>query len=316
MPRSKHLLAFVHGMQLSHTFEDVAAHTFRPFFEGMGGRAAFPELGDPVFTAWGDGLPDGDGSGDRGLRNAQRNLLARTGVANAWADDLYVPALRGLLREVRERVVTLGFTDVIYYTGAEGEGTVRRRLYGQILSELDRRAPSDEPTVLHLIAHSLGATISFDLLFGLFNRDPAYVPDFPSTPLVSDAAAESFRRWRKRAHDGALRLGSLTTMASQLPIFAMRKQRLVDILARDQTLDVQQIGLRADDPIERWHNFFDGDDLMAFPVAGLFGSPAVIRDLPLSAGLLPEGAHVGYWQSEVAQRVAARAVRNAIDADR
>lgn len=211
--------------------------------------------------------------------------------------------LRNLIVALRESIVTRGLGDVIYYASSGGEERVRKRVYHQVLTQLHPYL--DEPDVrIHLWGQSLGVTLTHDFLFGLFNRDPDYVPGF-----LNQAATETdrtdFEKWRTKAQNGELRLGSLTTTASQLPILLMRSQNVVNSFAKKQLLDATDIGIKEPNRV-CWNNFYDVDDLLGFGTRRLYNHDQAIQEFQVDTGDNPGDAHTSYWKNEVVQEKTAQ----------
>ncbi|MDB4986239.1 MAG: hypothetical protein JWN04_1417, partial [Myxococcaceae bacterium] len=215
-------------------------------------------------------------------------------------------ALRWALRRIREQLVQFGLADAVYYASEEGEFDVRNNVYSQILSAL--REYLDAPDVrLHLVTHSLGVTVGHDFLYGLFGSTS---PDFLDQARDPQDAAD-YLTWRRKVGDGELRVGSLTTMASQLPLFGLRKRSLVQRLAAGQTLQTGDIGIGLDDKV-RWLVVYDVDDVLGFATRELYGNHPSIRQVQVDSGDDPITAHVGYWREpqtihEAADLIAKRA---------
>jgi hypothetical protein len=70
--------------------------------------------------------------------------------------------VRGALNTIRESLVLYGLGDAIYYCSTDGEAAVRRAVYGTVLAEI--RPYEGDNVYLHVISHSLGATVAFDFL--------------------------------------------------------------------------------------------------------------------------------------------------------
>ena len=211
--------------------------------------------------------------------------------------------LRKLGVGLRETIVTRGLGDVIYYASADGEERVRKRVYHQVLSKL--HSYLDQPDVrLHLWGQSLGVTLTHDFLFGLFNRDPGYRPGF-----LDQAATETdktdFERWREKAKKGELRLGSLTSTASQLPILLMRSQTVVDTFANEKLLDATDIGITDPNRV-CWNIFYDVDDLLGFGTRRLYNHDQAIQEFQVDSGDNPGNAHTNYWKNSVVQEKTAQ----------
>ncbi|MBI4431478.1 MAG: hypothetical protein HY587_07180 [Candidatus Omnitrophica bacterium] len=266
-----------------------------------------------IERAWGfidSGTPAGERSDQKLTRSQEaiRNLTSYETVRkspaagdkllNGWLDDPGIPGLRGMVIKFREGMVVPGIGDVVYYCSEEGETRIRRVVYHQILRGLD--AFRDEEEVrLHIFAHSMGATLSHDFLFGLFA--PGHDPGFIKEKQGSGEARDHYQWWRKKAQAGELKLGSLASAASQLPLFLMRKVRFVEQFYDGQLLDSSVIGVTGNDRI-RWKIFYDIDDALGFPSRRLYRETPVIVDIQVNCSALPEGAHTGYWQNETVIR--------------
>lgn len=223
-----------------------------------------------------------------------------------WGMGFDVPTLlilRNLVVGLRESIVTRGLGDVIYYASADGEERVRKRVYHQVLSKLHPYL--DEPDVrLHLWGQSLGVTLTHDFLFGLFNKDPNYEPGFLNQ-AATEADKQDFLSWREKAQKGELRLGSLTSTASQLPILLMRSQNVVDSFANKKLLDATDIGITDPDRI-CWNIFYDIDDLLGFGTRRLYNHGRAIQEFQVDTGDNPGNAHTNYWKNPVVQEKTAQ----------
>jgi hypothetical protein len=205
--------------------------------------------------------------------------------------------LRLVIFPLRENIITCGLGDVIYYTSKEGETQVRKRVYHQVLSQLTPFL--SEPDIrLHLIGDSLGVTICHDFLFGLFTRgeESGYIVN---KQFMNIEDSESFIAWSQKASPtvNQLKLGSITSTASQLPLFVMRKQELVDRLARGQQIDAKGIGVIDSNRIQ-WQLFHDIDDLLGFSTRRLYNCQNAIREVQVQSGNAFD-AHTSYKQSKV-----------------
>lgn len=208
----------------------------------------------------------------------------------------WTPVVRNLVVSLRQSIVIPGLGDVVYYCSSEGERQIRSEVYGQVLKQLDRYL--EEPKVrIHLIGQSLGVTLTHDFLYGLFNPDSNYKPDFVEQHQGSDEDVERFDKWRKKAQKGELELGSLTSTASQLPVFVMRKQKLVDLLANGNTLKAADIGIKTNNQV-KWKIFYDVDDLLGFATRRLYNSGDAIMDIQVDSADNPGLAHINYWTNK------------------
>jgi hypothetical protein len=276
---------------------------------------------------WGHWPLPGTGalSDDERITGAENTILEATRYdrvkANATSDDSFLgfaPDTPGRLlvqpftRPLKERLITLGLTDTIYYTTVEGETAVRRTAYSQIFDYLERYRGSEHINI-HLIGHSQGATIAYDLLFGLFADAAAYGGNPPGyySQASNDTERERFDYWRKRAQSGTLILGSFATFGSQLALMTMRKQRTVDSLANGYRLDPAVIGIEPTSVATKWKHFYDQDDVLGYPVRHLFNSlPGTFKEYEVDSNWNPLDSHSDYWicpqvQHEVATMIEA-----------
>lgn len=299
------VLALVHGITPEARPE---AHTklYADFWRAL--QRAEPSLerdvARVVYVEWGNrvaGVPDRP---DTRLSEAERragqlasfeHVERHPGPNNVLLPGLFgdwpkLPGVRELVfRPLREQLVQLGLADAVYYASADGERAVRVAVYGQVLAAL-RPHRDDDDVRLHLVGHSLGVTVCHDLLYGLFGKkaDPDFLGQ-AATPEDRD----DYEHWRRRA-GGALRVGSFVSLASQLPLFALRKQALVDRLAAGGTLDPSDIGIAREGRV-RWLVCYDVDDVLGFATRELYGDAPSMRQVQVDAGDFPLSAHTDYW---------------------
>jgi hypothetical protein len=216
---------------------------------------------------------------------------------------LLTPMVRWLVVGLRESIVTRGLGDVLYYTSPQGECNVRKTVYKQVLEKLDRYL--NEPDVrLHLIGQSLGVTLTHDFLYGLFNPKAGYTPGFKEQKQGDTEDIKRFDLWREKAQNKQLQLGSLTSAASQLPLFLMRKQELVNQLANEQLIDAKDIGVLDSNRVQ-WQLFYDVDDLLGFGTRRLYNCDRAIKEYQVDTGDNPGDAHTAYWNNSfVAEKTA------------
>jgi hypothetical protein len=317
------VLVFVHGITPD---EHPVAHTelYQTFWDAM--LRARPALRAAItcvaFVEWGNRFPGAPARPDTELSDAERNAsnLARfahvkrhpgpnnvlhPGPLGDWGT---LPGMREIvLAPVRERLVQLGLADAVYYCSSDGERAVRAAIYGQVLAAL-RPFKTERDVRLHLIAHSLGVTVGHDLLYGLFGKQTT--PDYLGQ-AASAEDREDYVFWRNQTEADGLRVGSFVTMASQLPIFVLRKQELVSRLAAGGVIDPSDIGIPRHGAT-RWLVFYDVDDVLGFATRELYGNADSVRQMQVDAGDFPVGAHLGYWRNDtVIDETAALVERNA-----
>jgi hypothetical protein len=283
-----------------------------------------------IGVEWGHELPGIDLREDHRLTRAQNFINQRVAYDNIVKDPdpnnvtmslfkgtgidfpVLTPMVRWLIVGLRESIVTRGLGDVLYYCSAEGEAQVRKNVYKQVFNGLETYRDRADIR-LHLIGQSLGVTLTHDFLFGLFNPDPNYQPGFLEQGDAEDKTRFEF--WRSKAHDRELKLGSLTSTASQLPLFSMRSQNLVDRLANQQLIDATNIGVLDADRIQ-WQLFYDVDDLLGFGTRRLYNCGRAIKEYQVDTGDNPADAHTAYWNNDfVAAKTAELLLENSLASD-
>jgi hypothetical protein len=233
---------------------------------------------------------------DNLVKDADENNVTMSLFKGSGVDfPVLTPMVRWLVVGLRESIVTRGLGDVLYYCSAQGECLVRKTVYKQILQKLDPYR--DEPAVrLHVIGQSLGVTLTHDFLYGLFNPKTDYTPGFTDQGDAEDV--ERFNLWRDKAQNQQLQLGSLTSTASQLPLFLMRKQELVNQLANERLIDARNIGILDSNKIQ-WQLFYDVDDLLGFGTRRLYNCDRAIKEYQVDTGDNPADAHTAYWNNDL-----------------
>ena len=299
---------------------------YDPFLKALYKKS--PELksrfGKPCKIEYGHEPPKGTLRDDQKLLAAQNQIeekishksLKQTMPQQFSVVPFYVEVIGNLLRKpisfVRDDVFTHGFTDAIYYASTDGERAVRNSIYTKVLGELEE-AKKDNDVRLHVVAHSLGATVMFDFLYGLFAPDENYPEDKDNEKLnhkpdffrenINDEKmghyAECYDYWRQRStcpnKKGTLKLASFSTFGGQLPFFLMRKQKLVDMLHNKESLDVSVIGVEPNNSA-MWKVFYDVNDILGYPVKGLFGNPVAIQEFHIGTTWNIFKAHDWYWK--------------------
>ena len=222
--------------------------------------------------------------------------------------------LRRFTTSIKESVLMLGITDALYYCAPDGEQAIREAVYTQVLDQLEPHRDADHVR-LHVVAHSLGTTVAFDFLFGLFAPDEVYGwrgPDFGHERDDDSERLRATRRaylyWRQRAKAQTLHLMSKFSTGSQIPLLMLRKQKLVDMLAAGELLDPTVIGVPRSGPV-RWKVFYDVDDILGFPTRRIFDASGSIREYQVNTDWRPDRAHGAYWQNatvvgEIAELIA------------
>lgn len=311
----------IHGM-IPDIHEADSAAPFKAFWKKVEAqdhrvRTFFPPE-NLVFVSWGHQPPGSDPRNirqDQRLTTAQFNIAGRVAYDSArvnpgpnnilmggmFGRDYGIPMLRGILTKLREGIVQFGLSDVVYYCSEEGEKEVRNVVYSQVLECMERFRAQEEEVRLHVFGHSLGVTITHDFLFGLFTDQN---PDF--LHQGNTVAANRYEFWRERRKEGKLTVGSFTSMASQLPLFMMRKHKLIDTFFRNEQLDPAVIGI--DHGNVKWQIFYDIDDVLGFTSRDLYSDPhGRIKQIQVDTGD-SESAHNRYLENQTVIRETANLI--------
>lgn len=245
---------------------------------------------------------------------------------------------RPYLHLLRQTILLKGLGDAVYYCSEQGKIAVQVAVYAPILQRLEyyRLEEPDTRIRLHIIAHSLGVTIATDFLYGLFSptiinfenerkkrqdhtlfhtlfkrkkrQDPTlFIREARDENLehLRKEVIARYKFWRDPKNARRLELGSIVSLASQLPLLLLSKQFVVDELFAGRTLSPEYIGIPDNTNQIIWKIFYDIDDLLAFPTGFLYGDHCAIKDCPVDSGNYPNTAHADYWKSpEVHKEVA------------
>ena len=338
---TKNILIFVHGM-MPDNFPDPAIIVYDELWssvknvDNLGQRVDFEDI---IAVEWGhfDHLPHPDEKINRAEKFIAEKINEKIIDENPGLKNLdllqniinFIKKLplghpseitRPYLHLLRQTILLRGLGDAVYYCGEQGKIAVQVAVYAPILQRLEhyRREERDTKIRLHIIAHSLGVTIATDFLYGLFSptainfKNDSQKPPDPTIFLreARDDNVEHLRKevinrykyWRQPNNAKRLELGSIVSLASQLPLLLLSKQRVVDELFVEKTLSPSDIGIPEDTNQILWKIFYDIDDLLAFPTGCLYGDHCAIKDFQVDSGNYPDTAHTDYWKSPVVHK--------------
>jgi len=245
----------------------------------------------PIQVEW--GWESGQSAeNDRFLAEAESVICEQVNAAEQSAHDpSVVPLLRPLHLRARQMLIS-GLADLFYYVSKDGERVVRKHVFNYLCSQINERKASHPASKisLTLIAHSAGALIAHDLLYHLFRK----------TSRKSEGGSP-VSQVRELARKGELRVRRFYSMGTPLTPLAVRADSLlVKIAKHQQKADPECIGLKQSDGLSnpRWVNFWDMDDVAAFPVEFLYANEnKVIEDKYVDLGGVFPAVHARYWTS-------------------
>lgn len=203
-------------------------------------------------------------------------------------------------RQRREQLITGFFNDIFNYLNSEQGRQVRKTIAVQLLNFLTTAPFEDE---LHIVAHSLGCVILWDILFS--DKLPANDPAFYIRDVIKGLSGAGPGR--------KVKLRSVTMMGSPLLFF----DRLLDI----DEQRIRDFANRYTGKPLRWINIIHASDIFAYPIrasleledASLYvrdeylGERNFIKksigDVAMALGLVAD--HSRYWHSSRAAKLVA-----------
>ncbi len=238
-------------------------------------------------------------------------------------------------QEFREDFISKFFGDFLTYFNPQRGAKIREQIFYQ-LEDFLKEHPAE--TDLHIVAHSLGSVILWDILFSerLDPDDPAY----RIRRLIAKLSHSS--------GDAKLHLRSICTMGSPLLFFSMMLDVVPERIktfanASDGKVELQPgVYKRYSQGSARWTNIIHASDIVAYPICASLNpdssSSLFLRDkfIWADANVSERGArtfgqahaamalgvadaHSSYWQSRGTARLITANILgdfSAIDADR
>ncbi|MGC1378191.1 MAG: hypothetical protein WA821_18315, partial [Anaerolineales bacterium] len=175
--------------------------------------------------------------------------------------------------------------DIIAYTAEpENENGIRKKVWDQIEYHCESGRYS-------ILAHSLGSLIAFDYLYKLFEKNTLLYPGKrrETNQVKLDRFKNNFQ--------------NLFTFGAPIGLFILRQGKVWSVDDPFRTIK---------NPVSRghrWLNFYDTDDIAAYPLKSLFSlNPenefASLEDIPIETGNVLN-SHTQYWKNEqLAQKIA------------
>lgn len=318
------ILLFVHGV-IPHNSNFSETKLYDLLWEPVKKQHKLSERIDDIISVnWGHYLADTEEARlDERLHKAEefiaKQLNLRAKSPNITNSSLQ-PWWRSLLHPLQNLIWSQGIGAAIYYSGIEGKIALQLAVYSQILEfiekyrhQIEKNLTKKETTIkirLHAISSGLGTNIVNDFLHGLFSqignrikKDPeqAKEPPIASSHILAEEKQETVERylfWRVAALQKHLELGSIVTMASQLPLLLLSSQRVVNTFANQETLSIDEIGIPEQTQEIIWKVFSGIDDISAFPISPLFGGHPAIEDIAIEMSNNYSN-YPNYWENEV-----------------
>lgn len=256
-------------------------------------RFTQPQVG----VEWGWGKSSGK---DEVLAETQATLAKLVMPSIRGQRDVTINPFRMISYTLREAFLR-GFSDMFYYISADGEKAVRENVFIKIAEEIDKQFVEEDTKVsLTIFAHSAGSVIAHDLLYNL-HRGPA----------KNAAYSEKVGSIHDRYADGRLRIRKLFTFGSPITPLIVRSMSLMHEIRAGKKLDTTLLGFKSSDGINnpRWVNFWDKDDIIAFPLGFLYSpdenGQLVVQDEYINVSDRLGEAHTAYWTStKMAKKIA------------
>jgi hypothetical protein len=256
--------------------------------------ATLPSFSEAIQVEW--GWDTTHAGATRSLGKAQRVIYDRVKAAaprdrTGLGSLIFAPAVD----PVRD-LLTLGWSDIIYYVGSAGKERTRNVVWGEVF----RHIGADWQTDITLITHSAGTLIAHDFLFWLFSGERDEELQKLDIMPGTDDVAMARQNWRIRR---------FITLGSPLAPTLVRSGELVDTLAArgSQKISMAPLGLAqrthsGSDPV--WLNVWDRHDVLSYPVAPFYTDGKVMDLYPDHSDSLL-GAHDAYFESRSVQRLLA-----------
>jgi hypothetical protein len=302
---AKNILIFIHGMTGDSNPEDPVTGQYAKLINAVEKekKGVINKFSKKIFVKWGAlyGTPP-PGIGDQRLDKAEELVstysgddYARALPGNDWTHQWRDPISSALWDSIKYSVISKGLSDALYYSAPDGESLIRSKIYGDLIQAIQPLMADPDEIRIHLVTHSLGVAVGHDFVYALFN--PQQKSEFVkgASFKAGDTVKASFQAMQQRVSVGSLKLGSFVGMASQLPLFVMRSQKLVEHFAQGKHFDPNDIGVDPNTGEVVIKFFYDPDDLLGFPSRGLYEPNIAIQDVRVQTGQLPNKAHTDYW---------------------
>ena len=323
---------FIHGVNLG-TDRVIGEGSFyselKHGLDRAAGESLFDWPGQAIEINWGWNTGEPQQSLDRHLADVEHmvcNLAEED--CNNHSDPTWNP-LRPLAYMQIRRAFLTGFADMFYCVSGEGEAIVRDTVFGTIcrrlLAILADPENRDAGVSLTFFTHSAGSVIAHDLLYHLFGpRSRRRTVDMSRGVTELRTLSLGIGRTRVR-----VRVRKFFTLGSPLTPLVYRAGDALGRLAvrrvdesiphedKARIFEPSDIGLNRSYEQSlrspRWINFYDKDDVIAFPVEMFYkklDGEAMVVDHYVKLGSWFPDVHNNYWSSPQVAEEMVTSLRN------
>ncbi len=192
------------------------------------------------------------------------------------------------IRAIR-KFITFFMGDVAAYV-SENDNNIRSTVWQQMEPHVSKGLPYS------IIAHSLGSIIVFDYLFNLFEENHLFLPESEGVEHQSELSLNKISQL-------GVNFRHLFTLGSPIGLFLLRKG---DLWKDGKKFN--SIKNPINDDIEKgikrtWLNFYDEQDVIAYPLENLFSLNTTrpkgpIKDILVNTGWFAVDSHTRYWENQ------------------
>lgn len=192
------------------------------------------------------------------------------------------------IRAIR-KFITFFMGDVAAYV-SENDNNIRSTVWQQMEPYVSKGLPYS------IIAHSLGSIIVFDYLFNLFEENHLFLPQSEGLEYQSELSPNKISQL-------GVNFRHLFTLGSPIGLFLLRKG---DLWKDGKKFN--SIKNPVNDDIEKgikrtWLNFYDEQDVIAYPLENLFSLNTTrpkgpIKDILVNTGWFAVDSHTRYWENQ------------------
>lgn len=312
----KEVTVYVHGISPERNVEShsVTYDTLQENVDKELEKLGKEPLGEAIKVEWGWEYVKNK-EADRYLAEAERRIYDMTFKAYKKAKDLTINPNRWIVKNKLRPLFLFGIADMFYYVSEYGKKSIRGNVFDTVLGSFIKlggakkgKSP-EEGLSITCIGHSAGTVILHDLLYNIFTKNYTARKTPPAYKYIYEDYLRTARDWAKK---GKLRLRKIYTMGSPITPLTFRSNTIIEKLmavpSGEGFFDAEDIGISATLELTnpRWVNFWDPDDVIAYPLEFIYKkSKGIIEDKCVDVSDLALLAHGVYWtDKKVAKYIA------------